>query len=200
MSKNQKYKQEVYQINFTLWEKAFIILMSLIITVNTYLCLIWHRPPSETPRETAALKDDLSHYCEVYGLDYNLMAALISVESSWNPTAVSETDCRGLMQISEPTWYEVTRKLNKDWSFSEAFEREKNLQVGCFYFAYLRDWGKHRGDVNPLETAILSYHGGMGNFRRGTIPEASFEYLDRILRKIHLQEKYSKIGEIRSVD
>jgi soluble lytic murein transglycosylase-like protein len=80
---------------------------------------------------TDALWSNVRNYCEVIqekclseytNLDINLVAAVMMRESKGDPTAVSESDAIGLMQII-PMEGRISR--------SELFDPEANIHEGC---------------------------------------------------------------------
>lgn len=89
------------------------------------------------------------------GLRPELVAALIAVESSYDPRAVSPTNDHGLMQLhGEPV-----------------YDPGKNIALGC---AELAAW---RAQYDADEREMLAHYNG-GN----RPPACSWEYADRILR------------------
>ena len=67
--------------------------------------------------------------------DRNFYRAIITIESSDNPNAVSSAGARGLMQIMPNTWTDMTT-----YSFDSAFDPEKNIEVGINYFEWIEDY------------------------------------------------------------
>lgn len=81
------------------------------------------------------------------GLDPTLVRAVVTVESSWRPGAVSRKDAIGLLQVHHPTWgHKWTRRQLKD--------PEQNLLAGT---TILRKYLKESG---TLKEALRKYSGG----------------------------------------
>ena len=83
-------------------------------------------------------------------------------ESSGNPLAKSEADCRGLMQVSEEVWNIFMK--GKRWNL--AYNPEENVRCGIRYLGDLYkmyvSWEKvlrhyHSGDPNSKRTVTNRY-------------------------------------------
>ncbi|MCX7918852.1 MAG: transglycosylase SLT domain-containing protein [bacterium] len=84
--------------------------------------------------------DELIHrYAKAYGLEPELVKAIIKVESDFNPKARSNKNARGLMQLTQHAWNDMVALLGVNWNFHQsAYEPEKNIAVGCRYLAWLK--------------------------------------------------------------
>ncbi len=84
--------------------------------------------------------DDLIYqYAEKYQLDPQFVKAVLMAESSGQTRAVSSQGARGLMQIMRDTWHDMTGYIDVQWTYQQAFDPAKNIEIGCAYFAWLRD-------------------------------------------------------------
>lgn len=81
------------------------------------------------------------------GLDPKLVRAVVTVESSWRPSARSSKDALGLMQVHHPTWRHKHTRL-------ELLDPESNLYAGT---AILR---KYINESSTLKEALRKYSGG----------------------------------------
>lgn len=80
----------------------------------------------------------VSKYSEKYGLDESFVFAVIRAESGFDTTAVSRSGAMGLMQIMPETGMYIAHSLGReDFSTSELFDAETNIEFGCFYINYL---------------------------------------------------------------
>lgn len=104
--------------------------------------------------------EEIGHYAEKRDLDPHLLAAIIAVESSFRPDAVSARGARGLMQLMPNTAMWAALQLDMDVSLVDLFEPEVNIAIGSWYLDYLRT-------ELPTPTAWLAaYNAGQGNVRR----------------------------------
>ncbi len=102
--------------------------------------------------------DIVEKYAAEYGLDENLVYAMIKAESNFNPNAVSNKDARGLMQISESTGLWGAEELNiPDYTNDSLFDPEINIKIGCWYFDKLLN------QYGNTDAAIAAYNAGSGN-------------------------------------
>lgn len=74
-----------------------------------------------------------------YGLDPQLIRAVMKTESDFNARTVSHAGARGLMQVMPCVWSDVKKKYRLDWNYSAGVhDPEKNIEVACAYLAWLR--------------------------------------------------------------
>lgn len=89
--------------------------------------------------------DKIIKYANNYGLDPNLVKAVIRAESSFNPNATSSCNCKGLMQV------------NPKYHSGNLYDVDKNLDTGCqILSSCLETFG---GDLNK---ALMAYNQGVG--------------------------------------
>ncbi len=123
-----------------------------------------------------------------YGYDPKFILAIIQIESTFNPKAVSVVGARGLMQIMPATGKEIATEVALDWNGIETlYDPEINISMGMYYlFKMLL---KYR----DLRLALVAYNAGPGYvdgmLKRGrSLPET---YVDKVMgtyEKIKLQE------------
>lgn len=102
----------------------------------------------------------VSMYSDEYGVDENLVFAVIKAESNFQEDAVSHKDALGLMQIMKETAEDVARKYNIEIDFNNS-EREilnvqNNIKIGTKYLAVLLEKYKN------IEVAVAAYNAGIG--------------------------------------
>lgn len=108
---------------------------------------------------------------EKYGVDTSLILAIMQVESSFNPYAVSSANALGLMQVVPHTaGLDVFRQKGK-WgkpSRQYLFNPENNIDTGTAYLAILQN--SYLGNIsNPVSrkyAVITAYNGGAGSVLR----------------------------------
>ena len=96
-----------------------------------------------------------------YGLDPALLAAVVYVESRFDPNARSDAGALGLMQLLPETAKGIAlRTGGSRFVVADLRDPEINVRYGAWYLDHLR----HRyGDI---ETALAAYHAGQGNVDR----------------------------------
>lgn len=106
-------------------------------------------------------------FAEVAAPEIN-MGAIVQIESSGNPRAVSPAGCRGLCQIAEGTWVECCKWLGVSWTWQEdAFDPGCNRAVGNYYINHrIPAMLAHYGIDDNVATRIGAYNWGIGNLRR----------------------------------
>ncbi|MZI92695.1 membrane-bound lytic murein transglycosylase MltC [Vibrio sp. CAIM 722] len=103
-----------------------------------------------------------------YGIDEDLIYAIIKTESSFNPYAVSWANAYGLMQVVPKTAGRDVFRLVKNRSGQPSpkylFNPENNIDTGTAYFYLLKN--RYLREVNnplSLEYSMISaYNGGAG--------------------------------------
>jgi Rod binding domain-containing protein len=110
--------------------------------------------PSKTSINTQFLQSSISQWqtyineaSQKFGVDTNLIAAVIAQESAGNPSAVSPKGAKGLMQLMDSTASEV--------GVSQVFQPRQNILGGTKYLKQLLD--KYNGDET---LALASYNAG----------------------------------------
>ena len=133
--------------------------------------------PDEIVDEIAAADGDLRTLAraaaERYGLDPELVLAVVAVESNFEPRAVSRKGAQGLMQLMPGT--------AGDLGVVDALDAANNLDGGARYLqALLR---LYRGD---LRKALAAYNAGPGAVaRHGGVPpyRETQEYVRRVMKQ-----------------
>lgn len=74
-----------------------------------------------------------------YGLDPQMIRAIMKAESDFRKTSVSSAGARGLMQVMPCVWSEIRKRYKLEWNYGKSvFEPQKNIEVACAYLAWLR--------------------------------------------------------------
>jgi soluble lytic murein transglycosylase len=102
----------------------------------------------------------ISQYSNEFGIDAQLVKAVIKKESNINPEVVSSKGAVGLMQIMPKTAREIAVQLNvSDYYSSESLKNPQiNIMFGTYYLKKLLDYYN-----NNLILALSAYNAGIGN-------------------------------------
>ena len=92
-------------------------------------------------------------------IDDDLVTAIIQVESSGNPKAISNKGAYGLMQIRWSVWKDELKKAGIAKEKKDLFNPRINIEAGKYILAHYMD--KHD---NNLKAALNSYSGGARNY------------------------------------
>jgi len=106
-----------------------------------------------------------------HGVDPRLVESVIRAESAFNPTAVSRTGARGLMQLMPQTAAIL--------GVRDSFDPRQNIEGGVRHLRYLLD--RYPGNVS---LAVAAYNAGEGavDSHRGIPPFAETQqYVQRVL-------------------
>jgi len=113
--------------------------------------------------------------CRHYGTSFELVKAMIQVESNFNPNAVSRAGALGLMQI-------MPYNLN-DFGVLDPFDPRDNVMGGTWYLKQLME--KYNSDL-PL--SLADYNAGPGAVDKyrdiPPFPETE-DYVQRVLKFYH---------------
>lgn len=86
-------------------------------------------------------------YSNKYGVDSNLIKAIIKTESNFDPNVVSSAGAKGLMQLMPENC--------RDLGITDPFNIEQNIEGGVKHIKEYID--RYNGDV---EMALMAYNGG----------------------------------------
>lgn len=94
-----------------------------------------------------------NRWADHFGIEKELVHAVIEAESAWKPTAVSQAGAAGLMQLMPAT--------AATFGVRNRFDATENIRGGVAYLAWLRD--QCSGDLRLI---IASYNAGLSRVRR----------------------------------
>src|SRR6266851_2582747 len=120
------------------------------------LCLLLVLAPSQLrlgATGPSAPERYVAHYAAHYRVPPELIAALIDVESRWNPNALSNKGAMGLMQLMPAT--------ARRFGAFQPFDEEQNIAAGTRYVTTLM-W-EFRGDLRLVAAAYYAGDYWIGN-------------------------------------
>lgn len=141
----------------------------------------------------------VKRYSAEYGVDEALIFAIIKCESSFNKEATSAAGAKGLMQLTEETFYDVRKMVGdgEEFTFETHWnDADTNIKYGTKYVSYL--FNLFDGDKIA---ALASYNAGMGHVKKwqGTdkklqLSEIQFpETRDYVEKVLEAEEYYIKL-------
>ena len=99
----------------------------------------------------------VSKYSQEYGVDENLLYALIKAESNFDADAISNKNAIGLMQLMPATAEEVANKIDIILTENNILEPDININLGTKYISTLIE------KYECVEVALAAYNAGIGN-------------------------------------
>jgi soluble lytic murein transglycosylase-like protein len=108
---------------------------------------------TEPAAATGPYEDIIREAALKYGVDPDLVRAVIRTESNFNPLAKSRAGAKGLMQLMP--------RLAKELGISNPFDPRENVLGGTRYLSKLLD--RHEGNVS---LALASFNAGPRNVAR----------------------------------
>jgi soluble lytic murein transglycosylase-like protein len=107
------------------------------------------------PSEVQALAPELEAAARRHGVDPDLLAIVVLVESGGDPSARSPMGARGLMQLMPKTAAKIAEERGlSDHDEARLDDPDYNLDLGAYFLAHQLDqWGS-------VELAAAAYNGG----------------------------------------
>ena len=128
----------------------------------------WLRMPETARGQYAAAIREISAR---HGVDATLVESVIRAESAFNPTAVSRTGARGLMQLMPKTAVML--------GVRDSFNPRENIDGGVRHLRYLLD--RYPGNVALAVAAYNAGEGAVDNYRGIPPYTETRQYVQRVL-------------------
>ena len=132
-------------------KKFFVFLLILISVIFAACAFVKLRFPlkyAENVKESATR----------YDLDETLVFAVIKAESGFDKDKISKKGAVGLMQIMPETAKYVSKEFFSGREFDLTTPAD-NIEIGCFYLAYLAEKFDNRAEI------LAAYNAGEGNVK-----------------------------------
>lgn len=127
---------------------VILILITLVVLKSTNNIMIKNMYKKE-------YSEYVSKYAQEYGVEEELIYAIIKSESNFKEDAVSNKEAKGLMQLMDATAEEVARKNGIE--IDNILEPDTNINLGTKYLSNLINKYK------CTEIALAAYNAGIGN-------------------------------------
>lgn len=134
--------------------------------------------PSLDKKEVSSFTNIVQRESRKYGYDWELILAIIKVESAFNVQARSDKGATGLMQLMPETAEWLSDKLDLKYrGLSSLYDPKYNVRLGTHYLRMM-----HRKFGN-LEKAIVAYNKGPANLMRHLAQggKVHSEYLEKVM-------------------
>ncbi|MBQ2835376.1 MAG: lytic transglycosylase domain-containing protein [Clostridia bacterium] len=125
-----------------------ILLIIMVMSINTLMIKILYKKE---------YSEYVNKYSQEYGLDENLIYAVIKAESNFQSDAISNKNALGLMQLMPATAEEVANKNNIKLTEENILEPDVNINIGTKYISTLLE------KYESVEVALAAYNAGIGN-------------------------------------
>lgn len=145
--------------------------------------------PTARPRAYANIVEEAA---KRYGVDPNLLFAVMRVESIYNRRIVSYAGAVGLMQIMPTTGRRIALELGRPaYSVSDLLDPKNNVEMAAWYLKSLLDRFDGR-----LPLAIASYNGGPHNVRVWMSQHHPSTPLDAFLERIPFSQTHRYVRRV----
>ncbi len=128
-------------------------------------------------------------YSTEYGIETELLYAVIKTESSFNPDAVSNADAVGLTQITPETFDWLKSKLGETEKSLSLKDPETSIKYGAFFLSYLLN------EFEETDTALAAYHAGRGRVN-GWLEDNNYSENGKTLNEIPIPETAHYVSKV----
>ena len=157
------------------------------------------------PGEVAHLAATIVHEAHAAGIDPQLAAAVMWVESGYDPYAVSDAGAAGLMQLMPKTAYALTKDDPVPVRGGHVFDIDRNVHLGCQYLASLIH------QFSNVDRALVAYNMGpvaarkaLSSSRRRSVlagyPKLVQAARQRIIDAANHPEEGTPVASVRTID
>ncbi len=137
-------------------------------------------------------EEHIKESCDLYGVPYDLLAALIKTESGYDANARSSAGAVGLMQLLPSTAEELAGRMEVEYDENMLTDPKTNISYGCYYLAYL-----YNNLGNDWDTACAAYNAGIGRVT-GWLENSEYSDDGKTLKYIPIEETRNYVNKINN--
>ncbi len=141
---------------------AILLIIAIAIGIGFATDAVWTW--IERQNHPQAYADIVKKYATAYNIPEEIIFSVIKVESGFDPSARSEDDALGLMQMVPDTfeWLTGDNHLGENLSFSSLQNPDVSIRYGTYYLSYLagrfdRNWTNVFAAYNAGETRVAKW-------------------------------------------
>lgn len=179
-------------------KRSIVVLLLLVISI----CMgyIADGLVKKKEREEYPLKytEYVEKYAEMYGVECEVIYAVIKTESDFDPSAVSQKGAMGLMQLIPDTFKWVCEKEHIEYDETKITDPEMNIRCGTYYLYYCKN------EFEIWETAYAAYNAGVRQVKiwlddenvskNGHLINIPYKETEKYVEKVsEAKEKYTEI-------
>lgn len=131
--------------------------------------------------------DVVKRYAGEYGVETELVYAVIRSESNFRPDAVSRSGARGLMQLMPSTAQFISGKIGEELAIDSPCD---NIRMGVWYLSYLTE------KFGAGTEVLAAYNAGEGTVRRW-LNDPRYSSDGKTLQTVPFAETARYIGRVK---
>ncbi len=133
---------------------------------------------------------EVEKYSQQYGIDTDLVYAVIKCESNFDKDALSHASAYGLMQITRET-YEWAAKREKDSDFdnNSLFDPDTNIRYGCVIYSIFQN------EFESPAVCLAAYNAGRGRVK-SWLSDKNYSQDGKTLDKIPFSETENYVKKV----
>lgn len=160
---------------------ALIIVAALLLVAAIFICeIISFKKYSKSAEK----------YACIYGVEKELVLAVIKTESSFNENALSKKGAVGLMQLLPSTADYIAKRVGYNGVIN-LYDKDVNVNLGTAYLKYLLD------KFGNVKYALMAYNAGEGRvnkwLKEGLVEPVPYKETDLYVKKVLKWRKIYKI-------
>lgn len=175
-----------------------LIILAISIALGFIIDFAWTKIEYSVYPQPASYVGYVEKYSEKFDVPKEIIWAVIKTESNFDASAVSGKGAVGLMQLTEPTFEEISNlRLKEGLPSGMRYDPETSIRYGTYYLSYLYD---RYGD---WDTVLAAYNGGLGKvdgwmgedgkLALNEIPLDYFETISYVIKVNFRAERYKKL-------